>query len=158
MPNATLTDLVDKHAELLRQAQAVARTREYWSAFPESPSPRVYGESAAAEGEQAFQARLGTTFDLGQPTDGTTVGEERSPYGFDLNVGYPHATTDQLLEAAGAALPAWQAATPLNWKRTSERSMNNLCCSASRNSNRLRSRHTWHSMIARPGFPTARCS
>jgi phenylacetic acid degradation protein paaN len=113
MPNATLTDLVDKHAELLRQAQEVARTREYWSAFPESPSPRVYGESAAAEGEQAFQALLGSTFDLDQPTDGTTVGEERSPYGFALNVGYPHATTDQLLEAAGAALPAWQAVTPV---------------------------------------------
>jgi phenylacetic acid degradation protein paaN len=112
MPNATLTDLVDTHAELLSQAQAVAKTREYWSAFPESPSPRVYGETAAAEGEQAFQALLGSTFDLGQPNDGTTVGEERSPYGFDLNVGYPHATPDQLLEAAGAALPAWRAATP----------------------------------------------
>jgi phenylacetic acid degradation protein paaN len=112
MPNATLTDLVDKHAELLHQAQAVARTREYWSAFPESPSPRVYGETAAAEGEQAFQALLGSTFDLGQPNDGTTVGEERSPYGFDLNVRYPHSTTTQLLEAAQAALPAWRAATP----------------------------------------------
>jgi phenylacetic acid degradation protein paaN len=112
MPNATLTDLVDTHAELLSQAQAVAKTREYWSAFPESPSPRVYGETAAAEGEQAFQALLGSTFDLGQPNDGTTVGEERSPYGFDLNVGYPHATPDQVLEAAGAALPAWRAATP----------------------------------------------
>jgi phenylacetic acid degradation protein paaN len=112
MPHATLTDLVDQHADLLHRAQEVARTREYWSAFPESPSPRVYGEDAAAQGEQAFQALLGSTFDLGQPNDGVTVGQEVSPYGLALDVRYPHASADQLLEAAGAALRAWQAATP----------------------------------------------
>nr|CAA9363812.1 MAG: Phenylacetic acid degradation protein PaaN2, ring-opening aldehyde dehydrogenase [uncultured Nocardioidaceae bacterium] len=112
MPNAALSALVDTHADLLARAQEAARTREYWSAFPESPSPRVYGEHAAAEGESAFQALLGSTLDLGQPDDGTTVGQELSPYGFELGVRYPHASSDALIDAARAALPAWQAATP----------------------------------------------
>ena len=42
--------------ERLEQARKAIRTREYYSAFPESPSPRVYGESAAAEGRAAFDA------------------------------------------------------------------------------------------------------
>lgn len=107
-----LTLLTEKHAELLTRAQEVARTREYWSAFPESPSPRIYGEAAAGEGEAAFKGLLGTTFDLGQGGDGSLVGNEVSPYGIKLGVQYPHATADQLIEAAASALPAWQSAAP----------------------------------------------
>lgn len=107
-----LEALVAKHTDLLDQAQHVARTREFWSAFPESPSPRVYGENAAAEGEAAFRAHLGTTVDLGQPTDGTQVGSEVSPYGLQLDVRYPHAPADQLIAAAQEALPRWRSATP----------------------------------------------
>ena len=39
-----------------QQAVEATRTREYFSAFNESPSPRVYGEDAAAEGKAAFHA------------------------------------------------------------------------------------------------------
>ena len=46
---------------------AACASREYYSAFDESPSPRVYGESAAAEGKAAFEAWLGTTFPLDTP-------------------------------------------------------------------------------------------
>lgn len=109
---ADLDALVDRHADLLDQAQRVAGTREFWSAFPESPSPRVYGEEAAAEGEAAFRAHLGGTFELGQPSDGSQVGSEVSPYGLELGVRYPHAPADQLLAAAGTAMPAWRSATP----------------------------------------------
>lgn len=107
-----LDALVTKHSELLEQAQRVARTREFWSAFPESPSPRVYGEEAAADGEAAFRAHLGTTFELDQPNDGGSVGSEASPYGLDLGVRYPHALADQLIDAARTAMPRWRAATP----------------------------------------------
>ncbi len=55
------------HAETLTRALHAITERGYWSAFPESPSPRVYGETAAAEGEAAFQAYLGTDFPLDQP-------------------------------------------------------------------------------------------
>jgi hypothetical protein len=38
------------------------------------------------------------------------VGEERSPYGFDLGVTYPRADLDVLLPAMQAAIPAWRDA------------------------------------------------
>ena len=47
---------VERRRELLEQAVRAIHDRGYFSAFPESPSPRVYGEAAAAEGWQAFEA------------------------------------------------------------------------------------------------------
>jgi phenylacetic acid degradation protein paaN len=101
---------VARHAELLQRALQATRERSYWSAFPESPSPRGYGEDAATLGEQAFRARLGNRFDLGQ--SGTTgwVGHERSPYGFDLGISYPDPDIDVLLPAMLAAVPRWRDA------------------------------------------------
>jgi len=109
---ADLDALVTSHSELLTQAQRVTVNREFWSAFPESPSPRVYGEEAASTGETAFRAHLGTTFTLDQPNDGTLVGSESSPFGLALNVQYPHAPADQLIEAAQTARRRWRTATP----------------------------------------------
>ncbi|MGH3423937.1 MAG: phenylacetic acid degradation protein PaaN [Nocardioidaceae bacterium] len=111
-PPRTLDALVQEHAELLAGAQEASHSRQYWSAFPESPSPRVYGESAAPEGEAAFRALLGRTFDLGQPNDGTVVGSEESPYGLELGITYPHSSPQDLVAAARTALPAWRYATP----------------------------------------------
>ena len=37
---------------------------------------------------------------------------ERSPYGFDLGIRYPHADVDALLAAAQAGIPAWRDAGP----------------------------------------------
>jgi hypothetical protein len=42
--------LVAKHAEALAQARQALAERSYYSRYPESPSPRVYGETAAADG------------------------------------------------------------------------------------------------------------
>ena len=42
----------------------------------------------------------------GQPTDGTTVGTEVSPYGPELRVRYPRLDVDAALAAARAAMPA----------------------------------------------------
>src|SRR5436190_1459496 len=50
------TAYFDKHRERLDAAVAACASREYYSAFDESPSPRVYGEPAAAEGKAAVQA------------------------------------------------------------------------------------------------------
>jgi hypothetical protein len=38
--------------------------RGYWSAFPESPRPKVYGEGAAEAGKAAFDALLNKPFPL----------------------------------------------------------------------------------------------
>ena len=64
------TAYFDKHRERLDAAVAACASREYYSAFDESPSPRVYGESAAAEGKAAFEAWLGATFPLDSPGSG----------------------------------------------------------------------------------------
>ena len=40
-------DLFARHREMLEKAVTATQTREYFSAFDESPSPRVYGENAA---------------------------------------------------------------------------------------------------------------
>jgi phenylacetic acid degradation protein paaN len=94
----------DKHRERLDLAVAACASREYYSAF---------GESAAAEGTAAFEARLGTTFPLDTPGSDGLVATERSPYGFDLDVSYPHVVdVDALLAAADAGMRSWRDAGP----------------------------------------------
>src|SRR3954466_8127883 len=103
----------DKHRDKLAAAVTASASREYYSAYDESPSPRVYGESAAAEGKAAFEAWLGQEFPLTTPGSDGTVATERSPYGFDLGVGYPHAhDVDALVAAALPGMRAWRDAGP----------------------------------------------
>ena len=45
----------NKHEKVLNEALAAIRARGYWSPFSEMPSPKVYGETAAADGEAAFR-------------------------------------------------------------------------------------------------------
>ena len=49
-------ELVSHHQPTLDTALTAIRTRGYFSAYPESPSPRVYGETAAPAGQDAFDA------------------------------------------------------------------------------------------------------
>src|SRR5690349_17967735 len=109
---ATRHPLYAKHEERLTRALAAIRERGYWSAFPESPSPKVYGETAAADGSAAFDAYLGQNFPLDQPGTADWVATETSPFGVPLDVRYPHPDVDALLAAAAAAMPAWREAGP----------------------------------------------
>src|SRR6476620_10180436 len=104
--------LVDKHAEVIAQASQAFADRSYYSRFPESPSPRVYGEGAAEAGKAAYEGLLDKAFGgLGDVrTDGDWVGEEVSPYGPALGVTYPHLDVDAALAAATEAMPAWRDA------------------------------------------------
>jgi phenylacetic acid degradation protein paaN len=104
-------ELYAKHADTLQRALTAIAERGYWSAFPESPSPRVYGEEAAATGAADFRGYLGADFPLDQPGD-ATVATESSPFGIELSVRYPHASPDALIAAAAGTLPAWRAAGP----------------------------------------------
>lgn len=104
--------LYDRHADTLNRALTAITERGYWSAYPESPSPRVYGETAAADGKAAFEAYLGGDFPLDQPGAGDRVATETSPFGVELAVRYPHAGPGELVSAASAALPAWRDAGP----------------------------------------------
>jgi phenylacetic acid degradation protein paaN len=103
---------VEKHRELLDRALRAIRERTYFSAFPESPSPRVYGETAADAGRQAFESLLHRRFDLGQPGTAEWVATERSPWGPELGIEYPVPDADRLLPALRAAVPAWRDAGP----------------------------------------------
>jgi phenylacetic acid degradation protein paaN len=107
-----MTAFVDAHRETLDRALAAIADRGYWSNYPESPSPRVYGETAAADGLAAYEAHLGRRFELNQPGTVGWVGAERSPYGPELGVTYPQADLDVLLAAARDAMPAWRDAGP----------------------------------------------
>ena len=104
---------VAENTPLLEQAVAATADRGYFSAFPESPSPRVYGEGAAEAGRAAYEAHLGGRFALDQAGTVGWVGAERSPFGPELGVTYPLADLDVLLGAARAAVPAWRDAGPL---------------------------------------------
>ena len=104
--------LFDKHRATLDQAVDALRTRGFWSPYLEIPSPRVYGENAAAEGKTAFDALLGKPFHLGQPGQTGWTTPERSPWGVTLGVSYPVCQPEALLAAARAAMPAWRAAGP----------------------------------------------
>jgi phenylacetic acid degradation protein paaN len=115
MTTATTPDthpLVEKHTADLDAAAAALGARSYFSRYPESPSPRVYGEGAAEQGKAAYEAHLAQPFAAlaDQPTDGTTVGDEVSPYGPVLGVTYPHLDVDAAVAAAEAAMPAWRDA------------------------------------------------
>src|SRR3954470_17962277 len=108
----TPAELYETHRELLDRACAAAASRDYWSAFPESPSKSVYGEQAAPAGEQAFTALLGKPFPIDVPGASGTVATERSPYGIDLGVSYPKADPLAVVAAARAATAQWRAVGP----------------------------------------------
>ncbi|WP_130014182.1 phenylacetic acid degradation protein PaaN [Serinicoccus sediminis] len=104
--------LLDTHRETLEAATRAWRERSYFSRYPESPSPRVYGEDAPERGQLAHQEALNKDFEglAEQPTTGRSVGSERSPYGPTLGVRYPELDVDAAMEAAQQAVPAWRDA------------------------------------------------
>lgn len=106
------TDFFARHRETLEQALRAIRTREYWSAYPEAPSGRVYGETAGADGQAAFEARLNRPFPIDQPGTVGRAGAETSPYGMALGITYPKVDPAVLLPAMRAAMPAWRDAGP----------------------------------------------
>ena len=114
-PRPATSHLVEAHRGTLQQGREALASRGYFSRYPESPSPRVYGETAASDGVDAFEAHLGSNFgSLGdQPTDGTFAGSEVSPYGPHLRVRYPRLDLDAAIAAAKAAIPEWRDAGAL---------------------------------------------
>jgi len=115
---AALDHLVDTHREVLDTALAAIRSREYYSRYPESPSPRVYGEQAAAAGEAAHAAHLGSRYEAlaSQPAAQEWAGAEVSPFGPRLDITYPRYTAedlDRLFAAMSAGVRAWRQAGPL---------------------------------------------
>jgi len=99
----------EAHRAMLEGALNAAALRTYWSAAPETPSGKIYGETAKADAEAAFKAQLGKPFDLDHPGS-RRLGREESPWGFPLGITYPAATLDELVAASRAAGRQWAAA------------------------------------------------
>jgi phenylacetic acid degradation protein paaN len=107
--------LFDKHRATLDRALTAIADRGYWSPYPESASPKVYGEGSAEAGKAAYEALLGRPFPIALPGTVGTVGGERSPYGVDLGVTYPKVDLDALFAALATAQGPWRAAGPEAW-------------------------------------------
>ena len=107
-----MIDFSARHAALLSRAIEAIGERGYWSAYPETPSGKIYGETAKADGEAAFEALCGKPFamDAAHPADGA-VGGETSPYGRTLDIKYPSASVDRLVAASAAAGASWSRAS-----------------------------------------------
>ena len=57
-----MAEFFTRHEALLKRAIEAIGSRAYFSAYPESASPKDYGETAKAEGDSAFEALRGKPF------------------------------------------------------------------------------------------------
>ncbi len=109
------TDFYTAHQDMLEQAVSATVAREYWSPFPENPSPRAYGETANDEGRAAFEAYRNNAFALGVDAEAQRAADEVSPFGLDLNVRYPRVSPSVLIERSQHALDTWRQGGPRAW-------------------------------------------
>ncbi|MCS0634592.1 phenylacetic acid degradation protein PaaN [Streptomyces sp. LP05-1] len=113
-PATYVRELTHRHGPTLDRARETVRTRAHWSPYPEDTD--AYGPGAAAGARAALAALRGQVLDLGQPGRDGLVGPapadggERSPYGPELAIAYPHHDPDTLLPAMREAMPAWREA------------------------------------------------
>jgi len=105
----------DCHRAMLDRARQAIAERGYWSPFCETPSARVYGETAAANGKAAFEAHLNRVFELDQAGTIGLLGNEISPYGPALGIRYPKVDIDQLIRGMNTAGLKWKKAGPQIW-------------------------------------------
>ena len=102
--------LVEKHTVTIDRALAALRDRTFHAHWPEAPSGKIYGETANADGQAAFEAQQNKPFDrLLQQGVVLHHGEEESPYGFSLGITYPVSSAEHLMHQASAAMKSWRA-------------------------------------------------
>lgn len=110
---ARFDELAAKHKLLLEQAVEANKERRFYAHWPEIPSGKIYGETANADGEQAFKAKLNRDFEgLVQTGEFTHAGEEESPYGFGLGIRYPVFHEEALVANAVTAGKEWARLSP----------------------------------------------
>ena len=99
---------------LLDTAIAALHARTFYAAFPENPSPDVYGADADAQGRARFEAQRGQHFTELQQGEGTGwAGQEESPYEqAPLGVQYPYFAPETLVANAQASFDAWRKLRP----------------------------------------------
>ncbi len=102
------------HESLLQEAIRALHTRTFFSAFPENPSPEIYGETADAQGQARFKAYLNQPFTgLLQGEPQAWAGQEESPYlQQPLGITYPYFEPKILVERAASAFREWRKTAP----------------------------------------------
>lgn len=102
--------LFEKHLPTISKAIEALHARTFYAAFPENPSPAIYGETADADGQAKFKAMLGKKFeDLKQSNPDGWAGQEESPYLQELlNVSYPTFSTSTLIDRSKKAFHQWR--------------------------------------------------
>jgi phenylacetic acid degradation protein paaN len=109
----SLNELVQRHASTIAAATEANNQRTFFAHWPEPPSGKIYGETAQADGESAFNTQLNTPFTrLLQGATADAIGEELSPYGFPLGITYPYTDVETLVLRANHAKLTWSSLTP----------------------------------------------
>lgn len=102
--------LFEKHQKLIESAISALHSRTFFAAYPEQPSPAVYGETADVDAQSKFKAQLGKKFeDLKQTGPEGWAGQEESPYLQEaLNISYPIFSAPALIDRSKRAYHQWR--------------------------------------------------
>jgi phenylacetic acid degradation protein paaN len=106
-----MTKFLTAHQDLLTAALKALHSRGFWSPYSEVPSGKIYGETAKADGEAAFNALIGENFDIPRHPQSSQLGNEASPFGQVLDIRYPAASAEQLIAASSLASEAFANST-----------------------------------------------
>ena len=96
--------LFDKHKQTLEAAVVAIRERGYWSAYPEMPSGRIYGESAKDDGLAAFQNRLEFTINTLAIQEENAAAAESAIRDVDMAAATIEFTRNKILVEAGTSV------------------------------------------------------
>lgn len=109
-----MTSLTTKHQPALDAAIDALHGRTFFAAFPENPSPDIYGADADARGRAWFEQQRGQPFtELLQAEPEAWVGQEDTPYEQTaLGIKYPFFSPEILISRAQTAFTAWRKLRP----------------------------------------------
>lgn len=107
-----MSALYQKHRETLDKAADACARRYSWTAYPESPSSKIWGQEPPVAGKARFESMLGKDYPLAQPGEIGRTGAEVSPYTAEpLGITYPKVDTEALYAAISRAMPRWRDAS-----------------------------------------------
>ena len=107
--------LFERHRATLDRAVEAIAQRSYWSAYPESASPKVYGEGSAEAGKAAFEALKNKPFRWSSPGPSLRSAAKYRRTAFRLGITYPKPDLDTLFAAIAKAQASWRKAGPEAW-------------------------------------------